>query len=91
MQRKHLDITVTGKVQGVGFRAAAKEEADKLGLYGYARNMREGHVEIVAEGPEEAIEQFLAWCSEGSYHAKVDQVNSSDLKDIEGHREFKTY
>lgn len=67
-------ILVTGRVQGVFYRASALEEAQRLGLTGWVRNLPDGGVEAVAEGPREAVEGFVAWCREGPPAARVDDV-----------------
>jgi len=67
-------ILVSGRVQGVFFRASALEEAQRLGLTGWVRNLPDGGVESVAEGPREAVEAFVAWCHEGPPSARVDDV-----------------
>ncbi len=54
-----MQVRVHGRVQGVGFRATAKDYADELGLKGYARNHPDGSVEILAEGPKPLLDQFL--------------------------------
>ena len=54
---KHLDITVTGLVQGVWFRAGTKEQAGELGLLGWVKNRPEGTVEIHAEGEKPQLEK----------------------------------
>lgn len=75
---KHLSIIVTGKVQGVFFRASAKEAADKIGLKGIVQNERDGSVYIEAEGNEQQLQQFISWCHEGPPHARVEKVTTSD-------------
>lgn len=72
---RHLVILVTGRVQGVFFRGAAKEEADRLGIGGYARNERDGSVRIEAEGEDAALERFVAWCGRGPDFADVAAVS----------------
>lgn len=72
MERVH--IWVSGKVQGVWYRATTVEEAKKLGLTGWVRNLPDGRVEIVAEGPRESLERLIAWCHEGPPLAVVDEV-----------------
>ena len=64
-----------GRVQGVFFRASAKEEADCYGLTGWVRNCPDGSVEIVVEGPSEAIEGFCRWCQHGPPYAHVSRVD----------------
>ena len=71
---KTLHITVIGRVQGVWFRATAKEMADRLGLSGWARNTLDGSVEILAYGEEAALDQFVEWCRQGPPMAKIEKV-----------------
>jgi len=65
---------VSGRVQGVFFRAAAAEQARALGLVGYARNRDDGTVEIVAEGDRHALEILAAWAHRGPTSARVEDV-----------------
>lgn len=67
-------LKITGHVQGVFYRAHAQEEAKKLGLKGYAKNLPEGSVEALVQGPEEKIKQFINWAKEGSPRAEVKNV-----------------
>jgi acylphosphatase len=62
---KHFSIRITGKVQGVFFRASAKEKADELKITGTARNNVNGSVSIEAEGEEQNLMHFAEWCKEG--------------------------
>lgn len=75
---KTLEIRIYGKVQGVWFRASAKEIADRLGVRGFAKNEADGSVRIVAQGEEEAVEEFLAWCEEGPPGAEVGKVEVAE-------------
>ncbi|MGD0803686.1 MAG: acylphosphatase [Candidatus Bathyarchaeia archaeon] len=68
-------ITVLGRVQGVGFRVNAKRRADHLGLNGWVKNLPDGSVEIIAEGPEVYIEEFIKWCRVGPSGAIVDKID----------------
>lgn len=72
MRQVHLKIS--GKVQGVFFRAEAKAVAQTLKLRGWIRNTSDGNVEAVAQGEEHALKQFVAWCQHGPEHARVDRV-----------------
>ncbi|BAT71395.1 acylphosphatase [Thermosulfidibacter takaii ABI70S6] len=72
MKRAH--IWVSGKVQGVFYRATAKEIAKRLRLKGWVRNLPDGRVEIVAEGDEDALRAFVDWCWEGPPLARVEDV-----------------
>ncbi|HEY2004068.1 MAG TPA: acylphosphatase [Candidatus Saccharimonadia bacterium] len=84
---KRLCITVTGRVQGVFFRDTARRTASSLGLAGFARNQPDGSVHIEIEGPQPALEQFLAWCHNGSPHAHVEAVVYTVHRPA-GHRGF---
>jgi len=57
--KKRVHVFYSGKVQGVGFRVTAEETAHKFGVVGWVKNLRGGKVELVAEGEEETLEQFL--------------------------------
>jgi acylphosphatase len=85
--RKHYDITVTGRVQGVFFRMSAKTEAARLGLEGFVRNEDDGSVYAEAEGEAEAVDRFVAWCRRGPPHAQVDKVKIAEGP-VAGHRGF---
>ncbi len=71
----HLDIT--GRVQGVGFRASLLEAAAPLQLRGWVRNRRDGRVEALVQGPSEAVQALLDWCRRGPPAARVDAVIAS--------------
>ena len=68
---KRVIIRVSGKVQGVFYRASAKEEADRLGIRGVVKNEPDGNVLIDAEGDEAVLNEFIAWCKKGPRHANV--------------------
>ena len=80
---------MSGRVQGVFFRAACKEEANRLGVAGYARNLRDGRVEVVAEGSEEAVEALARWCHVGPPRALVSSVDVT-TEVAEGLTSFRT-
>jgi acylphosphatase len=67
-------ITVRGKVQGVFYRASAKEKAYALGLWGWVKNEPDESVVIWVEGPEIEVLQFIDWCWIGSGRARVEDV-----------------
>ena len=71
---KHLDLRVSGLVQGVFFRASAQRAAQELGLAGTARNEADGSVAIEVEGPDGQVDEFVAWCRRGPSHARVERV-----------------
>jgi acylphosphatase len=68
------DLLISGRVQGVFYRASAQQEAMRLGLCGEIRNLPDGRVEAIVEGPKERIEEFIAWCRKGPPAAEVDAV-----------------
>lgn len=70
-------LIVSGRVQGVFFRDACKGQADLLGVKGWARNLPDGTVEIVAEGEANAVERLARWAREGSSRARVTSVTST--------------
>ena len=72
--------TVEGRVQGVYFRAFTRDEALRLGLTGWVRNLPDGRVETVAQGPDEAVERFQAFLHKGSPFSRVDAVHCRELE-----------
>jgi acylphosphatase len=76
-------FTVTGQVQGVGFRWAAQGEADRLGVVGRVRNRTDGAVEIVAQGDRPAMDAFAAWLEEGPRFAKVADVDAEPIDELD--------
>ncbi len=71
-----LEATIHGLVQGVYFRQFTWQEARRLGLVGWVANQPDGTVRVVAEGPEEALRQLLAFLHRGSPSARVERVES---------------
>ena len=69
-----VNLIVKGKVQGVFFRAEAKESADKLGVKGWIKNHDDGNVEIMAKGTDQELEAFIDWCRNGPHKANVTNV-----------------
>jgi acylphosphatase len=67
-------LLVKGKVQGVFYRATAKEVADKLGLVGWVKNTDINDVELVVAGDQTSVDRFIAWCKQGPPRAKVTSV-----------------
>lgn len=65
---------VSGKVQGVWFRASARDQALALGLRGYVRNLPNGSVEVLAVGDDEAVDALAAWLRQGPPLARVDEL-----------------
>jgi acylphosphatase len=69
-----VHLIAHGKVQGVWYRASAREKALQLGLCGWAKNFPDGTVEIYAEGEKKILEQFINWCRKGSPTAQVSSL-----------------
>jgi acylphosphatase len=65
---------VSGRVQGVAFRAYTRAQANALGLHGYARNLSDGRVEVLAAGDTDAIERLAEWLQHGPPLARVDDL-----------------
>ena len=76
MAQKRIHLVVRGRVQGVFFRASSQREARRLGLTGWVKNRNDGAVEIVAEGEEDQVKDFLAWAQHGPSTARVDKVET---------------
>jgi acylphosphatase len=76
MRRVHA--IVTGRVQGVAYRAATAREATRLGLAGWVCNRADGSVELAIEGPDAAVAELLAWCAHGPPAARVAEVEISE-------------
>lgn len=74
---------IAGKVQGVWFRASAREQALALGLRGYANNLRDGRVEVLAAGEEAAVERLAQWLHRGPPNARVDRVEREAAREDE--------
>lgn len=81
---KHLNIKVTGKVQGVFFRASTKQMADLLGVSGFVQNEPDDSVYLEAEGEENMVYKLVHWCHHGPDKAEVEHVSVTE-------GEIKTY
>ena len=79
----HKDITVTGQVQGVGFRFSCRNMANSLGIKGFVKNLLNGDVYIEAEGTEVQLKHLIDWCSSGPGYASITEilVTSGSLRD----------
>jgi len=71
-ERAH--VVISGRVQGVFFRAETQRAAQRLGVTGWVRNRPDGTVEALFEGPAQAVQQAVDWCWQGSPMAKVSDV-----------------
>lgn len=76
MKRAH--VFISGRVQGVFFRAETLRTALSFGLAGWVRNREDGRVEALFEGEDESVERMLAWCRQGPPHARVESVDMAE-------------
>lgn len=81
-------VVAHGQVQGVFFRAMAKEHAEAQGVAGWARNRSDGAMEAVFEGPPWAVEQVAAWCADGPEKARVSRLDLME-EEPQGIRGFR--
>ena len=72
METVHL--VIKGNVQGVYYRASAKEKANELGVKGWIKNSPGGQVEAMASGNKEQLDKFIEWCRQGPQHAEVSDI-----------------
>jgi acylphosphatase len=79
---RRIRAIVSGRVQGVSYRAATANKARQLGLVGWVRNLANGDVELEAEGSN--IDELVAWCKQGPPAARVDSVTVEDIA-LDGH------
>lgn len=75
MSTRRARAVISGRVQGVFFRAEARARARSLGLAGWVRNLPDGNVEAVFEGPEDHVGSMLRWCEQGPSGAQVGAVD----------------
>ncbi len=80
----HVNITIMGKVQKIGFRFSSMQEAVRLGVCGFVMNVDQDKVYIEAEGEEKTVEKFIDWCRKGPSWARVKQISieKSELKNF---------
>jgi acylphosphatase len=83
IETKCRRFRVTGRVQGVFFRDSTREEARRLGLTGYANNMPDGSVEVLACGTDAALDKLAAWLQKGPPMASVAAVEASEAQYVE--------
>jgi acylphosphatase len=74
MEKRRVRLRIRGMVQGVCFRAFARDAATTEGVTGWVRNLRDGSVEALFEGDVDRVERMIAWCRQGSPYGFVDQV-----------------
>ena len=77
---KKVRVVVTGRVQGVWFRAATRDKAQQLGVNGYVRNMVNGDVEFVAEGNDAEVDRLIQWARQGPPLARIADIKVEVLQ-----------
>lgn len=80
MKNVSVHLIVEGRVQGVWFRESTRIKATELDVTGWVKNRSDGSVEIIAEGPEANVREFVEWCHEGPSLAAVTEVKESPQK-----------
>ncbi|HET8614066.1 MAG TPA: acylphosphatase [Actinomycetales bacterium] len=80
MQTRAVEVKVSGRVQGVFFRATCADEAERLGVRGWVGNEPDGTVAGHFEGPTDAVEALIAWCRSGPPRARVEAVEMSEAQ-----------
>ena len=75
---RRAHVIVSGRVQGVGFRFYTRETARRCAVVGFVRNLPDGRVEAVFEGPDEAVESVVSWCRSGPPGSRVETVERRD-------------
>jgi acylphosphatase len=80
---KRAEVLVRGAVQGVFFRAEARQRARSLGLAGWVRNAPDGTVQAVFEGDDERVESMVEWCRRGPGGARVDGIDVAWVEPVD--------
>jgi acylphosphatase len=86
---KRIHVIISGRVQGVFFRAYTRETAVALKLTGWVRNLHDGSVEAIFEGDDKNVESMLEWCRKGPLHAVVKQVDATEEPYSSEFRDFR--
>jgi acylphosphatase len=89
LDNRRIRLKIEGRVQGVFFRASAAEAAIRLGVKGWVKNLRDGSVEIMAEGKKEELDAFIAWCRQGPPRAQVENVHVRQETFLGEFRDFR--
>lgn len=86
---KRVRAIVTGRVQGVWFRARTQDEARRLGVTGFVRNLPDGTVEIVAQGEDGSVDALMSWARQGPPMANVSAVQITEVPGVDEFAEFE--
>jgi len=80
--KSSVHVLISGRVQGVWFRASTKQKAEKLGITGWVRNTVDGNVEAIFEGEKDILDEMIEWCNQGPSLAKVKNVKIESIEKI---------
>ncbi len=87
--KTQVKVVISGKVQGVFYRAHTQNTADRLGIKGYVKNLANGSVEAVFEGDQPAIDQMINWCHKGPEMSRVENVQTQEIKPLTNFKIFE--
>jgi acylphosphatase len=85
---KRVHLHVSGRVQGVFYRAECATRARELGLAGFVRNLPDGRVEAAFEGPAEAVDKMVRWCRQGTDWSEVADIEVTE-EEAAGEKDFR--
>lgn len=88
IEKIRVHLFVSGRVQGVFFREKTRRKAEKLGVFGWVKNLKDGRLEAVFEGSRQEVEKMLKWAKRGPFFAEVKKL---DFENEEYKGEFSTF
>jgi acylphosphatase len=88
MKKIRTRILIEGRVQGMNFRYNTQQQATKLGLVGFVRNLSDGRIEIEVQGDEDKVEQMLAWCQQEPHGKYIKSILFRRDEPVERYTEF---
>lgn len=88
MAKRRFEARISGRVQGVGFRFFARETANEFGITGYVRNLPDGSLEVVVEGEEDVLKEFLEMLRNGPRSARVTDIQVAWGSPSNGYDDF---
>lgn len=88
MKKSSMHVFISGRVQGVWFRANTKQKAEQLSVTGWVKNTSDGRVEAIFEGEENNVKEMIEWCHRGPPQAKIDNVEIKDQMPTSGFDSF---
>lgn len=85
---KHINATITGKVQGVFYRDSTRQKCQELGVNGFVKNQTDGSVYLEAEGTAQQLDELIAWCEQGPEKAQVEDITITESEEV-GFKDFE--